>query len=96
MAVNESAKFCLGQTVATPAALNVLARTAVSPVVLLDRHLVLDQGDLCDDDHQANVEAVATGGRVFSSFVIDDVETKIWVLTEADRSFTTILTPDDC
>lgn len=87
-------RFSLGQVVATPGALEALENTGQSPQELLRRHLVLDPGDLCEEDQQTNADAVANGDRVFSSFLLND-GTKIWVITEADRSSTCLLLPEE-
>ena len=61
---------------------------------LLQRHVVLDPGELDEEDQQTNEEAVANGKRVFSSYLLSD-GTKLWVITEADRSSTCLLLPDE-
>lgn len=87
-------KFPLGRCVATPAALSLLATNAVSTGSLLDRHITGDWGKLCDEDKQANDDAVKHGGQVLSSYELPSGD-KVWVITEWDRSVTTVLTPDD-
>jgi hypothetical protein len=89
-----SAKFPLGQTMATPGALEALMRNEQSPSELMTRHVQGDWGDLCDDDRQSNERALEHGGRIFSAYVIED-GTKLWIITEADRSATTILLPEE-
>ena len=89
-----SVKFPLGQTVATPGALEALMRAEQSPSELLTRHVLGDWGDLCDEDKEANERALEHGGRIFSAYIIED-GTKFWVITEADRSATTILLPQE-
>ena len=63
------ALFPLGQTCATPGALEVLLNTRTSPAALLGRHVSGDWGTLSDADKAANGEALALGGRIFSSYV---------------------------
>ncbi|MBI1249348.1 hypothetical protein GC197_16075 [bacterium] len=87
-------RFPLGRFVATPGALEALEATGQSPMELIQRHVVLDPGELDEEDQQTNEEAVADGGRVFSSYLLKD-GTKIWVITEADRSSTCLLLPDE-
>ncbi len=82
----------LGQTVATPAALGVLTRPDV--VAALRRHAAGDWGDVDDDDRAANDDAVRTGGRLLSAYRAAN-GTTFWVVTEADRSVTTVLLPED-
>lgn len=86
--------FTLGQTVATPGAIEAMGRNRTPSRDLLRSHLRLEQGDLCDSDHKLNQRAVKEGFRVFSSFKLSD-ETRVWVITEADRSYTTILLPEE-
>jgi len=85
--------FALGQTVATPGALLVMNALDISPLSLLSRHQRGDWGDLDDDDKAENVLSVKEGFRIFSAYVFDTV--KLWVITEADRSATTILLPEE-
>ena len=94
VAINKP-RFPLGQVVATPAALEALKDSGQSANDFIHRHAVLDQGELCDEDHQANNDSLLEGGRVLSSFLLRDGETKLWLITEADRSSTTILLPDE-
>lgn len=83
----------LGRTVATPAALRVCEAQGVQPMTLLRRHAGGDWGDLCAADVQANVEAIQHGLRVLSSYALG--QDKIWVITEADRSSTCLLLPEE-
>ncbi|MAX37649.1 MAG: hypothetical protein CME33_13915 [Gimesia sp.] len=87
-------RFLLAQVLATPGALEALESNGQTPMELLQRHVVLDQGELCGEDQQTNLDAVENGGRIFSSYLLND-GTKIWIITEADRSATTILLPDE-
>jgi hypothetical protein len=88
-------KFPLGRIVATPAALAELARTGDSAHELLMRHVTGDFGTVCKEDWKANDDAIEHGERVFSAYLLKDGATKLWVITEADRSSTCVLTPDD-
>ena len=58
------------------------------------RHLAGDWGDLCDEDRVANEQALAEGGRLFSSYT-QEGDQKIWIITEWDRSVTTVLLPEE-
>jgi hypothetical protein len=87
-------RFQLGQTVATPGALDALQRSNETPWAFLVRHLAGDWGDVCLEDREANDEAVRDGSRILSAYTLKTGE-KIWVITEADRSVTTILLPDE-
>jgi hypothetical protein len=86
--------FELGSVVATPGALELLKRHSMTPIQLLQRHVSGDFGDLCDDDKEANNEAIWDEARVFSSYQIGEAD-KIWVITEADRSSTCCLLPEE-
>ena len=60
----------------------------------LSRHNAHDWGDVCEEDRQANDRALAHGGRLFSVYH-DRAGVKFWIITEADRSLTTVLLPED-
>jgi hypothetical protein len=83
----------LGKVVATPGALKLLSDAGEHPFNYLARHASGDWGDLCAFDHRQNERALREGSRVFSSY--DTAAGKIWTITEADRSVTTILLPEE-
>ena len=87
------ALFKLGSVVATPGALHFCEEHKIDPLLLLGRHAAGDWGDLTADDVAANVHAVQHDLRVFSSYKFSDG--KVWVITEADRSSTCLLLPDE-
>lgn len=68
--------------VATPGALESLARSECVPLEYLRRHASGDWGSVCSEDRAANDDAVKTGARILSSYVLAD-NTKIWVITDA-------------
>ena len=84
----------LGRVVATPGALEALKQAGQTPHEFLNRHLAGNWGDLCEEDRRANDEAVENGSRVLSAYVLGD-GVKLWVITEADRSSTCILLPEE-
>jgi hypothetical protein len=84
----------LGRTLATPHALAVLEDHGVTPASLLERHGRGDWGELCEEDAQANQDALRDGLRLLSSYRLAD-GVKVWLITEADRSATTLLMPED-
>jgi hypothetical protein len=86
--------FPLGEVVATPGALNLLAKTLTSPIQLLRRHAQGDWGDLCAEDRAANQQALKYGSRLFSSYNLPNQQT-IWIITEANRAVTTVLLPEE-
>ena len=85
--------FSLGRTIATPAAVEVLREHRCTPGKLLDRHASGDWGDLGDEDRRANDTALREGLRLFSSYSLGGGD-RLWIITEADRSSTCVLTPD--
>jgi len=86
--------FKLGQLLVTPGALEALQASGQSPWVFLTRHLAGDWGDLCVEDKRLNDEAVQDGSRILSAYSTSR-GAKVWLITEADRSATTILLPDE-
>jgi hypothetical protein len=87
------ALFPLGRTLATPGALAALEEAGIAPASLIARHHQGDWGHLGPEDTEANQQALEEGSRIFSSYRIG--ERKVWVITEADRSATTVLLPED-
>lgn len=85
-------RFALGQTVITRGALNELSETDVQNG--LARHGRGDWGDVCDDDKQANDDALTYGARLLSAYHTT-TDRKFWIITEADRSATTVLLPEE-
>ena len=86
--------FHLGDVVATPAALNALQSCNVSPAQLLQLHVSGNWGRVCEEDVLANNAAVINGDRILSSYRIGE-HTRVLVITEWDRSVTTVLLPSE-
>lgn len=86
--------FPAGRLVATPGALALLEQVNKSPLEFLSRHLRGDWGDLCPEDKTENELSLQCGFRLLSSYQVTDTET-LWVITEADRSVTTLLLPGE-
>ena len=88
--------FALGQVVITASAKRTMEQRGQWPIVqtMLNRHALGDWGDLCPDDIQANNDALHNGARLLSAYQFED-GFKVWIITEADRSATTILLPED-
>jgi hypothetical protein len=84
--------FPAGRLVATPGALALLEQTNRSPLEYVSRHLRGDWGDLCSEDKTENELSLKYGFRLMSSYQVTESE-KLWVITEADRSVTTLLLP---
>ena len=87
------ALFPLGRTLATPYAKDQLSELNYSPLDLLRKHMSGDWSEMDVEDQQSNREAITEGSRVFSAYTIQG--TKFWVITESDRSSTTILLPSE-
>ncbi len=87
-------KFSHGQVVSTPAALDAIEQSGQTPEFFLDRHVKGDWGCVCTDDQQANDDALVHGTRILSAYkTLKGV--RLWIVTEADRSATTILLPEE-
>ena len=86
--------FPLGRIVATPGALNAFARSGDAPAEFIRRHARGDWGLVCPDDWEKNDAALKDGQRIVSSYRLKDGET-VWCISEADRSATTLLLPDE-
>jgi hypothetical protein len=83
----------LGKVVATPGAMKLLSETGEDVFFYLARHATGDWGELCEYDRRQNQIALREGYRILSSYPVGGG--KIWVITEADKSVTTILLPED-
>lgn len=88
-------RFPLGQVVATPSALDALQAAEVGAAEYLNRHMTGDWGVVDECDKTENELSLKEGFRILSAYILPRTETKIWVITEADRSSTTILLPDE-
>jgi hypothetical protein len=84
----------LGEMVATPRALQAIEAAGQDAIGFLYRHQQGDWGDLSDDDKRENEFSVDKELRIFSAYYTAKGE-KIWIITEADRSATTILLPSE-
>jgi hypothetical protein len=92
------AAFPLGQLVSTPGALRLLELHGVDVFALLRRHASgKDWGEVCPADCKANQDALIYGDRVLSAYslVNGDPDTRLFVITEWDRSATTVLKPSE-
>jgi hypothetical protein len=85
-------KFPLGRLVATPNALNTIPNDEI--LNALSRHAQGDWGTLDAEDLQSNERALKHGGRLFSAYRSTQ-NVKFWIITECDRSVTTVLLPKD-
>lgn len=94
MSRSKMAKLELGQIVATPGALAALEESGEQPGDLLRRHASGDWGELSEEDRKENEFPLVHGFRLLSSYTLSS-GTTIWVITEADRSSTTLLLPEE-
>lgn len=85
------ARLFLGRVLATPGALDVLDHASTAAV--LARHMKGDWGDIDIEDREMNERALVNNDRVLSAYTVNG--TALWVITEADRSATTILLPQE-
>lgn len=85
-------KFPLGRLLATPNALAQIPPPEITEA--LGRHHSGDWGSLCQEDKEANDAALIQGARLLSAYHTRS-GTKFWIITEADRSVTTVLFPED-
>ena len=93
----ESAKplFSLGRIVATPGALDALARAKQAPHDFLNRHVSGNWGsELPEEDKAENEYSLQHGFRILSSYTTAAGE-KLWLITEADRSSTSLILPEE-
>jgi hypothetical protein len=89
----EVPKFRTGNICITP---NLQSRISFEQILTaLERHMLGDWGILDDEDKAANESALKHGGRLLSAYYLLPEERKFWVITEADRSCTTFLFPED-
>lgn len=93
-----TSKFPLGQTVVTAGVLGWVSEDATNTRHLflrecLIRHVSGDWGDMCAEDCTTNEDALRYGSRLMSEYNLDGA--RIWIITEADRSVTTVLFPEE-
>lgn len=85
--------FPLGRCVLTRGAAELIDAAGIHPDGLLARHVCLDPGTLPAEDVATNHRALKTGARIFSAYKIGD--STVWVITDAGRTVTTILLPEE-
>ncbi|MBY0523626.1 MAG: hypothetical protein K2R98_09505 [Gemmataceae bacterium] len=86
--------FKLGRLLMTPGAMEALQASRQSPWAFLTRHMAGDWGEVDSEDKALNDAAVKDGTRILSAYTTAS-GTRLWIITEADRSATTILLPDE-
>lgn len=87
-------KFPLGHIVATPGALEAISASGEDALGYLERHLAGDWGDVCAEDKLENERSLVNGWRILSVYTLS-TGLKFWIITEADRSATTFLLPEE-
>lgn len=91
--------FPLGKLLITPGAMEALDGLAEGQeyaLALVARHVTGDWSEMCAEDQESNRQALEIGARIFSAYYLpDDEKTKLWIITEADRSATTVLLPGE-
>jgi hypothetical protein len=90
--------FSLGRIVATPGALSLISEPRLRQCLYWHQHG--DWGLVCEEDAAENDKSVNAGLRILSCYAIDPTQlaegdNRIWILTEADRSVTTVLLPNE-
>jgi hypothetical protein len=86
--------FPLGQMVATQGALDALEEADETIQEVLRRHAKGDWGDLSPEDRAENERGLKEGLRLLSAYTLSTGE-RLWIITEHDRSATTLLLPDE-
>ena len=85
--------FSLGRVVATPGVLEHFVTSAIDPASYIHRHQCGDWGEVDREDARENDLSVLNGFRVLSAYTI--AGKRVWIITEADRSITTLLFPEE-
>src|SRR5688572_22639526 len=94
--VTGKALFDCGLIAVTPGAQEVMRKHGLHPLILIARHLSGDWGEIHADDKGLNEQALKDGSRILSVYKFGkDAEDVLWVITEASRMATTVLTPDE-
>jgi hypothetical protein len=91
---NIGARFAIGQVFITPGAQEALDAAGQTAIQFLRRHVSMDWGEVSEEDAQENELALREGFRLLSAYRTS-AGTRIWIITESDRSFSTVLRPDE-
>lgn len=88
--------FPVGNLLITRAVQSLIENGALNPIPYLKRHVVGDWGEICSEDWESNQWALENGERLLSCYEINaEGESRLWIITEADRSSTTMLLPSE-
>ncbi|KPY90144.1 hypothetical protein ALO44_200018 [Pseudomonas syringae pv. tagetis] len=92
----QDASFELGRMMLTHSVQSLLQNSSLDVSQYLRRHATGDWGEISKDDWDSNQQALSADGRLFSGYDIDaEDETRLWIITESDRSVTTVMLPSD-
>src|SRR5882724_12035185 len=91
---NLGARFALGETFITPGAQEALDIAGETAIQFLRRHMSADWGEVSEDDAQENELSLREGFRLLSAYRTVKGQT-VWIITEEDRSASTILLPSE-
>lgn len=95
IAIQKTPLFPLGRIVATPGAIEALENSQTSASELLNRHVVGDFGDdIGAEDRRANLIAINSDARILSAYTLKTGD-RLWIITEADRSSSCLLLPEE-
>jgi hypothetical protein len=92
--ISKQPAFELGQIVATPGALAAIKKAGQQPGEFLTRHINRDWGDLDEEDRKENEYSLEHGFRLLSAYKTNAGD-RLWIITESDRSVTTLLLPEE-
>ena len=92
--ISKQPAFELGQIVATPGALAALKKAGQQPGEFVTRHVNREWGDIPDEDRRENEYSLEQGFRLLSAYKTNAGD-RLWLITEADRSVTTLLIPEE-
>jgi hypothetical protein len=91
---SSAVRFSLGRMFLTQGANDALEEAQQTPQEFISRHARLEQGELSNEDHKENLYSVDKPLRIFSAYKTAQ-GVKLWLISEADRSVTTILLPSE-
>jgi len=92
--ISHPPRFQAGRLLVTPGIIALMERGGFNPMPYLRRHLHGDWGDLSPPDLRANRAALRDGDRLFSAYQVTP-DLRVWIVTQSDRSATTVLLPDE-
>lgn len=87
-------RFLPGRLIMTAGVADMIRQGRLNPLPYLRRHVRTDWGDLCEADRRRNDAALLSGERLLSSYQVAP-DLALWIITEADRSITTLLLPSE-